>query len=114
MPPRSNFFDSRREEEWIAKRAVFIFSGMEEAMREMKPRERVLTALRRGVPDRVPWVENDIEEELQGRIMGTTEFTPGELCAKLGMDGFGYHFPMGEKAKAGQSMQGAVGFKQSY
>ena len=83
-------------------------------MAEMKPRERILTALRRGTPDRVPWVENDIEEQLQERIMGTTEFTPGELCAKLGMDGFGYHFPMGEKAKAGQAMQGAVGFKQSY
>ena len=83
-------------------------------MGEMKPRERVLTALRRGIPDRVPWVENDIEEELQARIMGTAEFTPGELCAKLGMDGFGYHFPMGEKAKAGQAMQGAVGFKQNY
>ncbi|MCX5913132.1 MAG: hypothetical protein NTV04_14525 [Deltaproteobacteria bacterium] len=83
-------------------------------MSEMKPRERVLTALRRGIPDRVPWVENDIEEQLQERIMGTTEFTPGELCAKLGMDGFGYHFPMGENAKAGQAMQGGTGFKQSY
>jgi len=83
-------------------------------MREMKPRDRVLTALRLGTPDRVPWVENDIEEELQGRIMGTTEFTPGDLCAKLGMDGFGYHFPMGDKAKAGQALQGAVGFKQGY
>ena len=45
----------------------------------MKPRERVLTALKRGTPDQVPWVENDIEESLQVRIMGTTEFTPGEL-----------------------------------
>lgn len=29
--------------------------------------------------------------------MGTTDFTPGELCEKLGMDGFGYQFPTGQK-----------------
>ncbi|MBM4307056.1 MAG: hypothetical protein FJ115_13295 [Deltaproteobacteria bacterium] len=84
------------------------------AMREMKPRDRVLTALKRGVPDKVPWIENDIEEGLQEQIMGTTNFTPGELCEKLGMDGFGYHFPMGGKASAGQAFQAAVGFKESY
>jgi len=83
-------------------------------MKEMKPRERILTALQRGIPDRVPWVENDIEEEIQEKIMGTTDFTPGELCEKLGMDGFGYHFPMGGKATAGQALQAAVGFKESY
>ena len=43
----------------------------------MKPRERILTALKRGIPDRVPWIENEIEEGLQERIMGTTQFTPG-------------------------------------
>lgn len=80
----------------------------------MKRRERILTALRRGIPDRVPWTENDIEEGLQQRIMGTTDFTPGELCEKLGMDGFGYHFPMGGGITAGQAMQAAVGFKESY
>ena len=83
-------------------------------MKEMKPRERVFTALKRGTPDRIPWMENDIEEGLQERIMGTTDFTPGELCAKLGMDGFGYHFPMGGKTTAGQAMQAAAGFKESY
>jgi len=83
-------------------------------MGAMKPRERVMTALKRGVPDQVPWMENDIEESLQERIMGTTEFTPGELCKKLGMDGFGYHFPLGGEAVAGQSLQGGVGFKESY
>ena len=77
----------------------------------MKPRERILTALRRGTPDRVPWIENDIEEGLQERIMGTTEFTPGELCEKLGMDGFGYHFPMGGQATAGPAMQAASSIK---
>jgi uroporphyrinogen decarboxylase len=80
----------------------------------MKARDRILTALKRGTPDQVPWVENDIEEGLQERIMGTTDFTPGDLCEKLGMDGFGYHFPMGGKATAGQAMQAAVGFKESY
>lgn len=83
-------------------------------MREMKPRERVLTALKKGTPDRVPWIENDVEEGLQERIMGTTDFTPGDLCKKLGMDGFGYHFPMGGKAVAGQALQAAAGFKESY
>lgn len=80
----------------------------------MKPRERILTALKKGTPDKVPWIENDIEEGLQEKIMGTTDFTPGELCEKLGMDGFGYHFPMGGKAMAGQALQAAVGFKDSY
>ena len=80
----------------------------------MKPRERVMTALKRGIPDKVPWVENDIEESLQIRVMEKAEFTPGDLCEKLGMDGFGYHFPMGGKATAGQSLQAAAGFKESY
>ena len=83
-------------------------------MKNMKPRERVLTALMRGRPDRVPWIENDIEEGLQERIMGKTNFQPGELCKKLGMDGFGYHFPTGGATTAGQAMQAAVGFKESY
>jgi hypothetical protein len=68
----------------------------------MKPRERVMTALKRGIPDQVPWIENDVEEDLQVRIMGTTEFTPGELCEKLGMDGFGCHFPLGESLWQGR------------
>ncbi len=80
----------------------------------MKPRDRLLTALKREIPDRVPWVENDIEEGLQARIMGKTDFTPGDLCAKLGMDGFGYHFPTGSQATAGQALQGAAGFKAGY
>jgi uroporphyrinogen decarboxylase len=83
-------------------------------MAEMKPRERVLKALQRGIPDQIPWVENGIEEELQERIMGTTEFTPGDLCAKLRMDGFGGDFPAGEKNRASQAVQEPAGFKQSY
>ncbi len=80
----------------------------------MKPRERVLIALQRGIPDKVSWLENNIEEALQEKIMGTTDFTPGDLCEKLGMDGFGYHFPMGGKTEVGQALQAAVGFKEAY
>ncbi len=60
----------------------------------MKARERVLTALNHGQPDRVPWVENGIDEPLQIRLMGGTDFTPGDLCRKLGLDGFGATFPI--------------------
>lgn len=83
-------------------------------MGNMKPRERVLAALNRQVPDKIPWLENAIDEKLQERIMGTKDFTPGELCEKLGMDGFGYHFPMGGQAKAEQAIQAASGFKGSF
>jgi hypothetical protein len=66
----------------------------------------VLIALKRGQPDQVPWVENDVEEEIQIALMdGRTDFTPGEFCRTLGMDGFGYHFPTGHRAQAGQAMQ---------
>jgi len=65
-----------------------------------------LAALRREQADRVPWIENDIEEEIQIRVMGgRSDFTPGELCRTLGMDGFGYHFPSGQKATDSQSGQ---------
>ena len=67
----------------------------------MTPKERVMTALRRGKPDQVPWVENEVEELLQIQIMGgRTDYTPGELCRALGMDGFGYHFPTGAAGSA--------------
>ena len=75
----------------------------------MTPKERVMTALRRGQPDRVPWVEGKVEELVQTRIMGgRTDHTPGELCRALGMDGFGYHFPSGGGASnAGQTSNSA-------
>jgi uroporphyrinogen decarboxylase len=63
-------------------------------MTEMKPRERVLIALNHGQPDRVPWVENGIDEPLQVRLMGGTDFNPGDLCRKLGLDGFGATYPI--------------------
>ena len=62
-------------------------------MRRMIPRERVLAALRREAPDKVPWVEDGIEEGLQIAIMGTDDFTPPDLCRKLGMDAYGYYYP---------------------
>ena len=62
-------------------------------MEELTPRERVLTALRRSVPDRVHWIENEIEEELQVKIMRTTEYAPADLCWTLGASGFGNRFP---------------------
>jgi len=40
----------------------------------MKPRERVLTALRRGIPDQVPWMEISVDETLQVSLMGTAYF----------------------------------------
>lgn len=87
----------------------------EASPRDMKPRERVLAALKRGIPDRVPWLEISIDETLQIRIMGRADFTPGELCAKLGMDGFGYRFPIGGEATAGPVMMHAgSGFKERY
>ena len=81
----------------------------------MTPRERVMTALRRGQPDMVPWVEGSIEEAIQIEIMGgRTDYTPGDLCRALGMDGFGYPFPTGGKATASQALQAATSMKDSY
>ncbi|MCL4369950.1 MAG: uroporphyrinogen decarboxylase family protein [Chloroflexi bacterium] len=83
-------------------------------MAQMTPRERVLAFLRREEPDRIPWIENDIEEELQVKVMGRADFDPGDLCRELGMDGFGYHFPKGVGAAAGQSLQSTDSFAASY
>lgn len=80
----------------------------------MLPRERVLTALRRGIPDRVPWMENDVEERLQVALMGTSEFEPPEFCRRLGLDAFGYHYPKGVGATAGQALQSTASFAATY
>ena len=70
----------------------------------MTPRERVLTALARGVPDRVPWMEGGIDESLQVRLMdGRRDFTPGELCRRIGMDAFGWSIPSGSAPRASQA-----------
>lgn len=79
----------------------------------MTPRERVITALHRGEPDQIPWMENDIEEALQEQIMGTDNFTPAQLCEKLGLSAFGAHFPMGHVAD-GQGLVTKETYKESY
>jgi hypothetical protein len=72
----------------------------------MTPGQRVLAALRREQPDQLPWIENDIEEAIQGALMdGRSDFAPGELCRAPGMEGFGYRFPSGQSASDGRSMQ---------
>lgn len=73
-----------------------------------------MTALARAQPDRVPWMENDFEEGLQVRIMGTRDYTPGDLCRRLGMDAFGYHYPSGGAAVAGQLLQSKEDMKSQY
>lgn len=81
----------------------------------MTPKQRVMAALRGEQPDMVPWVENDIEEPLQIALMGgRTDFTPGELCRRLGMDGFGHHYPTGGTALSSQALQSGDTYKDSY
>lgn len=80
----------------------------------MNSRERVLTALRREEPDRVPIVENDVEESLQVQIMKRNDYMPGELADVLGLDAFGFHYPSGQRGGTGQSMQGKEAFHSSY
>jgi uroporphyrinogen decarboxylase len=52
----------------------------------MNPRERVLTALRREEPDRVPWVEGGVDLPMQRKLMGRDDFLPEELNEILGLD----------------------------
>ncbi len=79
----------------------------------MTPRERVLTALHRGEPDQIPWMENGVEEAIQVQIMGSANFTPAQLCEKLGLSAFGGHFPMGHVAD-GQSLVAKETYQESY
>ena len=37
---------------------------------ELSPRERVLTALRRGMPDRLPWIEGIVADSLATKLVG--------------------------------------------
>jgi uroporphyrinogen decarboxylase len=81
----------------------------------MTPKQRVMTALHRGQPDQVPWVEAGIEEGLQIQVMGgRTDFTPGELCRTLGLDGFGYQFPSGGLAGYSQAYQTPKSAKEAF
>jgi uroporphyrinogen-III decarboxylase len=52
----------------------------------MNSRERVLAALRREQPDRVPFVEGGIDPPLQRALMGRDHFLPEELNEVMGLD----------------------------
>lgn len=83
----------------------------------MSPKQRVLAALRLEEPDRVPFFEFSIDEDIGARILnksacipyprrhyeilegisygpmiGGTNYKPDELAQKLHLDGFGYRF----------------------
>ncbi len=65
---------------------------------KMLPRERVLTALKGGIPDRVPWVESYVHGGLVNKILGR-EVTPikgarfaVEIHEKLCLDNITYDF----------------------
>lgn len=83
-------------------------------MVEMDPRQRVMITLNRGLPDRVPWVENAIDEPMQIEIMEGTDFTPGDLCRKLGLDGFGGTFPIQGRDAQGNPFERYQGVIESY
>lgn len=72
-------------------------------MSKMTSRERVLAALGRETPDRVPWAEGGVDPNLQVQIMGTTDFEPGDLCRKLGMDTLGGSFTLKAFPEASES-----------
>jgi len=52
----------------------------------MNSRERVLTALRREQPDRVPFVEGGVDPPIQRALVGKDSFLPEELNAVTGLD----------------------------
>ena len=81
----------------------------------MTPKQRVMTALRRGQPDRVPWIEGGVEEALQIKLMdGRTDFTPGELCRTLGMDAIGFQLPSGGRAGYSQAYRTPTSAKEAF
>ncbi len=59
-------------------------------MKNYTSKERVLTALKGGQPDKVPFMESLIDLEMQQRIMRREDYGLNELAAEIGMDGFGY------------------------
>ena len=56
----------------------------------MTPKERVMTVLNHGKPDRVPFMEVGIDTEIKDEIMGRKEYTPVEFANTLGIDCIGY------------------------
>ncbi|MCC6196110.1 MAG: hypothetical protein IT518_16765 [Burkholderiales bacterium] len=74
-----------------------------------------MTALSRGQPDQVPWVEGHVDELLQIRLMdGRTDYGPDELCRRMGLDGFGWHVPSGGRGAHTHGLQSAKSMKESY
>ena len=81
----------------------------------MTPKERTMTALMRGQPDRVPWVEGQVDAQLQVRLMdGRTDYTPNEVCRRLGMDGFGWQASGSGQSTGTQGPGSARGMKEAY
>jgi uroporphyrinogen decarboxylase len=52
----------------------------------MNSRERVLTALHRGQPDRVPFVEGEVHPSIQAALVGRAQFLPEEVNEVMGLD----------------------------
>lgn len=65
---------------------------------QMTSRERVMTALNLGQPDRVPWVESYVHSELVSQLLGRPVATasgvqfPEEIHEKLCLDNISYNF----------------------
>lgn len=63
---------------------------LSEPARSMTPRERLLTVLNGGMPDRVPWLEISVEEGLLKQVMDEQKvYHTDEVCAALGLDACG-------------------------
>ena len=52
----------------------------------MKSRDRVLAALHREQPDRVPFVEGQVDPPIQRALVGKDEFLPEEVNEVMGLD----------------------------
>jgi uroporphyrinogen decarboxylase len=58
----------------------------------MKPRERVLQALHIKAPDRVPFVELRIDDEIQHHFLGKKDIDIGDLLRTMSLDGWGVDY----------------------
>ena len=84
----------------------------------MNRRERVLVALRGDQPDKVPFLETEVEDELTRELLGKDECQPHEIADLLGLDGFGVFvwppvYAESHKTGAGHAYQGR-GLIQDY
>ncbi len=55
-------------------------------MTSMTSRERVLTALRREAPDRVPWIEGGVDPPIARKLVGSSDYTEEDVADVLGLD----------------------------